>query len=335
MRIDRSWWSAVGTVALAVACAGSRESETLRASEGRIESAPVLGQRFERNFPWGQGQDQFRRTPSVPESVVQGPNAVAVTSDGRPLVLDRLAGRVVSLDAVSPLRGVATVSVDSEDLAAGTDGTWLAFSPLRARVSVFDADGKSLGELPVPRELRDGVGFDIGISRRVRLRTGYQEVIELGSPSAPLPLPVALRTKREGAYQLADGRGVAVRATDAGASLVLVSQPADEAARSEIEKEIPLPGAPTAARVVGGQGNVVCLKSESVSSAPALSVSRRASCVDVATGTVVFDEMLPAPGLYVPRTEVAFGAGRLAFIHPTEKGLTVTSVAVLGKEVAP
>lgn len=335
MRIDRSWWIAVGTAALLAACAGSRESETLRETEGRVESAPVLGPRFERTFAWGEGQERFRRSPSVPESVVYGPNAVAVASDGRPLVLDRLAGRVVTLDAVSPLRNVASVGVDSEDLATGSDGAWLAFSPQRARAAVFDADGKSLGELAVPRELRDATGFDIGISRRVRVRTGYQEVIELGSPSAPLPLPVALRTKREGAYQLADGRGVAVRATDAGVSLVLVSQPADEAARSQIEKEIPLPGALTAARVVGGSGHVVCVKSEAVSSAPALSVSRRATCVNVATSAIVFDEALPAPGLYVPRTELAFGAGRLAFIHPTENGLTVTSVAVLGKEVSP
>lgn len=335
MNVDRIWLIALGTASVLAACGVAREPEPTRQAESKVESAPVLGPRFERSFAWGTGQDQLRRSPSVAESVVYGPNAVAVSSDGRPLLLDRLAGRVVTFDAVSPLREVAAVAVDSEDLAAGSDGTFLAFSPVRARAALFDASGKSVGELAVPRELIDSVGFDIGISRRVRLRTGYQEVIELGSPSAPLPLPVALQTKREGAFQLASGRGVAVRATQGGASLVVVSQPADEAARSQIEQELPLPGAPTSARVVGGQGDVVCVKSERVISTPALVVSRRATCLNVQGGAVVFDEALPAPGLYAPRTELAFGAGRLAFIHPTEKGLSVTSVAVLGEEVAP
>jgi len=331
----QGWLWGAGALASFVACAVAEKSETTAPGASKLESAPVLGERFERTFAWGTAEDAFRRTPAVPESVVYGPSAVAVAHDGRPLVLDRLAGRVVTLDATSTLRSVATVPVDAEGIAAGADGTWLTWSPVRARVAVFDAHGRGVGELAVPRELIDAVSFDLGISRRVRLRTGYQETLELGSPSAPLPLPVALRTKREGAYQLADGRGVAARAGAGGASLVVVSQPADEAARSQIEKELPLPGAPSAARVIGGEGNVVCVKSERVTSTPALSVSRRASCLDVTSGAVVFDEALPAPGLYVPRTEVAFGAGRLAFIHPTEKGLTVTSVAVLGKEVAP
>lgn len=326
---------AVGASVLLAACAVTRESEPTSKRRESAVGAPVLGERFERSFAWGEGQDHFRRSPEVAESVVYGPNAVAVASDGRPLILDRLAGRVVTLDASSGLHTVANVTHDAEDVAAGAQGTWLAFSPLRARASLFDAEGKSVGELAVPRELRDLVSFEIGISRRVRVRTAHQETLELGSPSAPLPLPVTLAGKREGAYLLPDGRGVAVKATPAGASLVVASQAADEAARSTLEAELPLPGGPTAARVLGGRGSLVCVKSESVSSTPALVVSRRVSCLDVASAKVVFDEALPVPGLYVPRTEVAFGAGRLAIIHPTEAGLEVTSVRVAGEEVAP
>jgi hypothetical protein len=341
MKTNRSWYLAGAAVAVLGACVGARESEPVGETRSAVaatraaEAAPVLPQRFERTFSWGTGAEELRRTPKVAESVVHGPNAVAVSADGRPVVLDRLGGRVVTFDAVSALRTLATVSVDSEDIAAGGDGTWLAFSPVRARAALFDVQGQPVGELAVLRELRDLVGFELGLSRRVRVRTALQETVELGSPSAPLPLPVVQRTKREGAHQLPDGRGVAVRAVASGVALVVVSQPADEATRSEVDKELGLPGALTSARIVGGRGSVVCLKGESVESTPALAVKRRVLCVDVASGSVLFDEALPAPGLYVPRTEVAFGAGRLTFIHPTEKGLTITSVRVLGEEVAP
>lgn len=334
MTNERAWRASLCIAGCLAACAVARESEPTQKNQARVASAE-LAERFERNIPWGESAAQLRRSPALKESVVYGPNAVAVLPDGRPIVLDRLAGRVVVVDSVAPLRTLAAVSVDTEALAAGSDGTWLAFSPLRSRAQLFDAAGASVGELAVPRELRDTVDFEIGSSRRVRARSAHQEVIELGSPSAPLPLNVALETKREGALQLPDGRGVAVRAKDGVLHLLVVSQSADEQARSEIEKEIWLPGAFTAARVIGGRGNVVCLRTETVSSSPALSVSRRALCADALTGNVVFDEALPAPGIYTPRTELAFGAGRLAFIHPTEAGLTVTSVRVLEKEVAP
>jgi hypothetical protein len=335
MRPNRNWWIVLGPVSVLAACAATRETEPVEQEISRVEAAPVLAERFERTIAWGHGPSELRRSAKVVQSVVYGPNAVAVAADGRPLVLDRLAGRVVSVDAASPLRTVASVAVDSEDLAAGSDGTWLAFSPVRAEAAVFDAQGKSVGTIAVPRALRDAVGFDFGPSRRIRVRTGLQEVIEIGSPAAPLALDVVMQSKREGALQLADGRGLAVQATEAGVSLLLLSQPAGDDTRSETQKVIALPGAAAAGRVVGADANVVCVRTESVSSKPAISVDRRVVCVNVDSSAVVFDEALPAPGLYVPRTDVAFNAGRLAYIRPTDQGLSVTSVQVVGKAVTP
>ena len=49
---------------------------------------------------------------------------------------------------------------------------------------------------------------------------------------------------------------------------------------------------------------------------------------------VVLDQALPAVGLYVPRTEVAYGDGHLAVIRPTEAGLEVSAVRVVRTEVS-
>lgn len=265
---------------------------------------------------------------------MQGPNAVAVLDASRILVLDRLAGRVAVVDGSGAVRTLATVPVDVEDVAAGP-GVFVTSSPVRASAEVFDLEGKSLGVLPVPRELRDVTSLAFGADRRVVAKTAYQEQITLGVPAAPVALASALAGKREGAYLLPDGRGVRVRAQNGAAVIEVVTQAADEQARSEVVKSWPIAGAVTAARILGGAGSSVCLRTETLADDGVLSVTRRAVCVDVASGMCSFDEALPAPGLYVPRTEVAFGSGRLAWIHPTAEGLAVTSVRIAATEVAP
>lgn len=341
-RLSVRWTFVAGGAALLAsfaACSQTAGDDPVAKSSDSVTTVLTkknLPERFERTIGWGTAATQLAFKPAQTESVAYGPNAVAVLPNGETLVLDRLAGRVVAIDADSDPRTVATVPVDAEDLTTGNDGSIVAFSPLRARAWFFDADGKSAGELPVPRELREVTGLSVGASRRLTVRTGYQETLTIGSPSAPLPLAVTLAGKREGAYQLADGRGVAVRVDADGAQLLVVSQPADEAARSEVTLSHALPGDISAARIVGGQGSTVCLRAERVTSSPALAVERRALCVDALGGNVLLDEELPAPGAYVPRTELSFAGGRLSFIHPTELGLTVRSIRVAaGEEVQP
>lgn len=316
------------------ACAVASGPERATQSHAQAQSADApLPERFERVLPWGAGDEQLRSKPALAESVAQGPNAVAVAPNGHVLILDRLAGRVVAVDHQSPPKHVASVATDVEDFAAGADGRLLAWSPLRARAWVLDGTGKNVGEIGVPRELRDAQSLELGVSHRVSVRTAYQERFAIGSPAAPLPLPVTLRTRREGAVELADGRGVSVRVDQGAARMLVLTQAADE--RSQVVAEHPIPGTVTAARVLGRAGDVVCARTEQVTSTPALAVSRRAVCLRIGTGAVVLDQALPAPGLYAPRTELAVGGGRLAFIHPTEQGLGVTSWRIAGAEVTP
>src|SRR5205823_1891951 len=141
------------------------------------------------------------------ERAAEGPSAVAVGSGGAILVLDRLNERVVEVATGGGVRVVASVPRDAEHLAAGPEGAVAAWSPLRASVWVRGADGAAAGELSVPRVLRDVESLSLHASRRVRVTTALQETLDLGSPAAPLDLPAVLRTGREGAAFLPDGRG--------------------------------------------------------------------------------------------------------------------------------
>lgn len=300
-------------------------------SESRASAQSPLGtlpDQFERVLAWGNGEGQLALRGAVPESVAYGPNAVALLPSGETLILDRLAGRVVSVTHEGAPRTLATVPVHAEDLVSGADGNFVAFSPLAARAWFFDASGKPSGEMAVPRVLRDLQSLSLGGSRRLSVRTGYQETFALGSPSAPLPLPVVLHTRSEGALALPDGRGVAARVDDGIGKILVLSQPADENARSEVLASHTLPGAATAVRLIGGTGTLACMRIEQVTDGAKLGVTRRALCLDVQSGEVLLDQNLGAPGLYVPRTELAFGGGRLAFIRPTAEGLVLTNRVV-------
>lgn len=287
-------------------------------NEPASAEAPAALAEVEQRIGWGE----LTLEPQAFESPAEGPNAVAIASDGTTLVLDRLGGRVVRIGNRGSVRTFATVAEDAEDLATGPGGAVVAYSLLRAKAWVFDEKGAPAGEVAVPRSFREIIGVNLGPSRVVELQNAFQETIDIGSPSAPLPLPVAMRTKREGAFVLADGRGVQTRVANGSAALSVVRQ-ATARDRATVTASYAIPGDATAARLVGVSGSVACMRVESVASTPKLSVTRRAVCVDVASGTITLDEALPPKGTYLPRRELAVGEGLLAFIHPSADGLTV------------
>jgi hypothetical protein len=255
-----------------------------------------------------------------------GPTALVVTPQGTLLVLDRLAGRVVGLVAADDSAAVDTliqVPAQVEDLSVGRDGALLAFSPVRATAWVYEANGEPAGQMTVSRELRGLQHVELGMSRMLQVRTAYQELIDIGSPSAPLPLAVALKTKREGAALLADGRGVAVQVNERRAELLVLRQ-ADQESRSAVDLRFAIEGVVDGARVIGVHETTACVRLEEVSSTPQISVARRAYCVDMHSGNVVLDAMLGAPGSYLPRRELAMGGGYLAFMRPDNDGVSFT-----------
>jgi hypothetical protein len=178
--------------------------------------------------------------------------------------------------------------------------------------------------MAVPRELHMLTRLSVGPSMRLRAHTGYQEMLDLGSPSVPQSLPAALRTIREGAEQLPDGRAVRCLVRDGAAALELVDRSSPDG-RAEVVMRHALPAGIKAARVVGVDGTTACMRLETVGSSPTVAVERRALCLETTSGATLLDEPLGKPGLYLPRTELAVGGGRLAFIKPTEAGLRLSS----------
>ncbi len=278
---------------------------------------------------WGTGPNELTATQRGFDQVAEGPSAIALEADGSALLLDRLAGRIVRMDAAGRTRPLAAVASDAEDLAVGPDGAIVAYSPLRATAWLFEPNGQPAGEVTVPRALRDILQLELGPSRVVRARTGYQELLDIGSPVAPLPLPVILHSKREGAVLLADGRGLSAQVLDGRAELVVQNQ-ANAAGRSTVHVRHVAYEPASAARVIGISGRIACLRIEHATAAPAVSVERHAVCLDITSGETVLEQALPAPGLYLPRRELAMGGGYLAFMLPSEGGLLVQRWAIPG-----
>ncbi|MEZ4226126.1 MAG: hypothetical protein R3B13_34590 [Polyangiaceae bacterium] len=327
-----AWLAAAMFAAACQISAGdaAKDAPTGQATQA-ISARGSLPDAYELSIPWG-GPQGFTLRQAESESVAYGPNAVAVAADGSSLILDRLAGRIAR---VSPSGGVSTfaaVAVDTEDLVAGAESV-VAFSPVRARAIFFDGAGTSVGELAVPRELREITRLSLAPSRRLVAHTGFQESLELGSPSAPMALEVTLAGKREGSYRLPDGMGVAVRAIGGRAELLVMRQ-REGSARSQVERSFTLGGEVTAGRVIGGSGSTVCVRTERVRSLPQIEVSRRIVCLDATDGSARLSLVLPPPGIYQPRTEAAIAAGRLSFIVATESGLLLHNRRIDG-EVAP
>lgn len=313
-------------VAAFAACAGSESENT------ESMSASVALDALPETMTLELGWNEATLHPASSESIADGPSAVAALPNGEVLVLDQLGERVQLLSYQKAPRTLTSIARDTRDLVADTDGGFVAFSPMRATARYFDAAGKSTGQLNVPRELRELTGLSIGPSRRLTVKTGYQELFTIGSPSAPVALPSMLAGKREGAALLPSGDGVAVQASNGQLKLVVLSQATAET-RSDVIRSFPLPHAANAGRVVGSEGNRVCLRTESVTSTPAIDVERRAVCLDATTGEILLDHALPAVGVYLPRTELSVGGGRLVSLHPTTEGLHVTSSRIGGKGV--
>jgi hypothetical protein len=219
------------------------------------------------------------------------------------------------------------IARDAEDVAVGADGAFVVWSPLQAKAWLFEPGGAAIGEVSIDRAFRHVTGVSLASSRRVAIRTAYQETFVVGSPAAPVDLATSLTGKREGAFVLADGRGVAVRASAGTAELDVVTNPAGR--RSTIERSYAIPGRVDAAMLVGLSGTTACARVERLSTErETVDVSRRAVCMDLETGRVLLDLPLPRPGLYLPRQELAMTGGTLAAIHAAPEGLVVRTCEV-------
>lgn len=276
---------------------------------------------------WGDAPAGLGFRPTATDFPGEGVPAAAVGPDGSVWLLDRLNGRVVRLGDDGALRDGFEIPPDAEDLAIGPDGTVALYSPLRARVWLFDREGPA-GEMAVPRELEELVGFRLGASRQVKVHTSYQETLSLGSPAVPQLLPVALATKREGAFFLPDGAGLAVRRHDDGRAELLVLVRGE---RTIERARFPIGEGVLAARLVGVAGEIACIRLESELAGATFRVRRHVTCVDATTGRVVLEEPLPTRGPYLPRRELAVGGSppRLVHLAPEPEGLRVRSRLLL------
>lgn len=314
---------AVAALALLISGCASEPEERSREAKGAGEAreiAPhasvVLG--------WGDGPSEVGFRPKAKEIGAEGPSSV-VARGGSAFVLDRLNERVIEVPFDGATRVIAGVPRDAEHLAASVDGSVAVWSPLRARVWMFARDGEALGEVAVPRALRDLRSIAIGPSRRVSASTTMQETLDLGSPNAPLDLASTLRTKREGAAFLADGRGVAVR-VDHGSAELVVYGAREREAKAGVAARHRVEGAIDAAQIAGAVGSVVCMRAERVSAhGGAIAVAREAVCVDATSGAVVLRAALPRPGESTPHEELAVGDDPpvLVAMTPQRDGLVV------------
>jgi len=318
------------------------EASTALTAESAVPTAT-----WSRLLRWGSDLDQAGFHPGADELLAEGPTSIAIGPAGQVLVLDRLNERVLEVSA-GETRVAAAVPADSEEIAIGPDGAIAAMSLLRAKVWVYDERGNGVGEVAFPRSFQRVHGVGLDASRRVTLRTSYQETHDLGSPSLPGDLTTMLHSKREGAFFLADGRGLQARlvhssvgpatvnsASAGSAELLVVEARANlgPAARESerVSQRIAIGEGFSSVRVVGVTGNVACVRLESVTSTPEIAVTRRVRCVDLVSGVAVLDQGLPNPGAYVPRQELAVGAGKVSFMSPSAEGLVVATWAFDGQ----
>ena len=287
---------------------------------------------FQRVVAWGSGLGEVGGSAPAENHPADGVSSVAVGPDGSLLLLDRLNERVVRLAPDGTTRGpweVVKTPRDAEDLAAGADGTLAAFSPLRAKVWL-SRQGVSAGEVDVPRALREVTEVGVQASLQVLVRNAYQETFRLGSPSVPQTLASVLHSKREGAFQLQDGTGVAVKLSKKRHPQLLLLDPNGE--RASVRRTYDVPVTALSARVIGVAGDAACMQVERAVDGEGFSVERSVVCLRLSTGAQLLEQPLPTGGWYVPRRALAMGGSpaRLAFMHPTGKGLQVSVWAIPG-----
>jgi len=282
---------------------------------------------------WGSDAGQVGLLPAGEERLARGAPAVAVAPNGLLYVLDSVNRRVLALDRTGAAHTFAEVPLDAEEIAVGPDGAVAVFSPLRSNVWVFGPDGAPAGELAIDRALRNLTAISLHGSRRVEAHNAYQDTFALGSPAMPLDTASVLRAKSEGAVLLADGRGVKARAaSDGSVAMVVVTNDRGKSADRHAETRYPLPVAADALQVVGAAGRAVCFRTEDIDpDADTVAVGRQVLCADNESGRVLFQAALPAPGVYVPRREVAVGGEppTVVWQHPEADGLRVVSCEVM------
>jgi hypothetical protein len=320
-RRGRRWW--LGALLFTACQVPAEESGApSRAAQPAIAPAALPSPDWVQVLPWGNGAAQVGLRPSRLEQPALGASAVAVGPGGEVYVLDRLNRRVL-LAAEKATSVAAQVPEDAEDLTVGPDGALAAYSPLRARVWIFEG-GAPAGEVAVDRALRDLQGVRLGASRQVLVHNAHQETYAAGSPSLPRTLASVLMSKRKGAFLLADGTGVAVHRQADGRPEVLLLRTEE---RTRVIASHLLQEKVLAARIVGLAGGVACLRLEQAAPGPAFLVQRRAVCLDLRSGARLLERALPSPGLYLPRQELSLGGSppRLVFVRPEEKGLRIDS----------
>ena len=157
------------------------------------------------------------------------------------------------------------------------------------------------------------------------VKSAFQETFALGSPHAPQLPEAAYRTRRVGADLLANGDGLVTVVKEGIAQLRVVSQARGDG-HAEDRAAYPL-GNAASAHIVGVTGSVVCMRVEHADLAAVgpIAVAREARCVDASNGQTVFHEDLGTPGLYVPRRELTYANGKLAFAKPEKEGLRITT----------
>lgn len=291
-------------------------------------------------LPWGAADAQVGLRPSAPEQPAEGPSSIAVSPSGEVFLLDRLNERLIAVAPDGSTRLRASIPRDAEHLAIGPDGAAAAWSPLRATVWITSRDGAPLGEVKVPRELRDVQRIELGLSHRVHAVTSLQDTLILGSPRAPLDLASTLRTTREGAAFLADGRGVTARLLPSGAAeLAVLEKPARGSdAKPGVAWTFPVPDKVSSVRIIGAAGQALCARLETVTQSQdkALAVEREVLCVEADSGKVLLRHPLGRPGLYTMHEELAVGGAPAAvvFARPEADGLHVERLPLATSKTA-
>jgi hypothetical protein len=319
----------VATCALA-GCA----TEPSKSDLGRARAA--LSESGARVVPFGESGMSLGYMPAVPERAALGAPSFARTPSGETLVLDALKSRVVKVAADGTLSEVAKVDRDAVDLAVADDGAFAVKRGGAPKVVVYGPDGARQGELSFAI-LQDVERIALLPSRRVVAISAHQERYMLGSPTFPSRDAEILHSKEEGVVSRKDGAGVSL-VREADGSLVLVSTAKGAGDERAHEVSRVTFGKGDAARIVGGAGDVVCMRVEHAGAARTgeITVDREAVCADATTGAVTFRAPLGEPGLYVPRRELSFERGALTFVRPeTTKsgaGLSITTFAVTEKK---
>lgn len=256
--------------------------------------------------------------PARAEQLALGPSAVAVGSDGAALVLDNWGRKLWRVGKTGTTTVTGALPADSEDVIAWSDGAFALYRPLSRGVDVFSRDGSPRGSVQVPRAVVDVAWLEAGPSRRVLVQDPFQETVTLGSPHAPLDEASVLRSRRDGVWG-----GLEVVVKEGRARLRVLA----EGEHKRVRREHTIANGAQSAQIVGAADGVACVRLERVGLRDEVvgRVLRNAVCVEIETGRVRLDVALPAPGLYVPRRELALGGAPLQLVHiePGAAGLTV------------